>query len=78
MSVAGIFISSINQTKEYYEFIKNSVFDLIYGYVEVKCANKLCNVIYKLSRNSQCVKHNMSYACNMGCSLSAFNQNDEE
>lgn len=59
MSVEGIFISSINQTNEYYEFIKNSVFDLIYGYVEVKCAN-------------------MSYACNMGCSLYAFNQIDEE
>ena len=41
-----------------YEFIKNTILDLFYGYVEIRCANKLCNRVYKLSRNSDCVKYN--------------------
>lgn len=62
--------------QECYEFVKNNVMDLIHGYIKVKCANKLCNTVHKLSRNDYCVKNNIPYACNLGCSMSAFNQID--
>ena len=77
MFVPIIIAGSVYYTYNNYESIKNTFSDLIYGYVELKCANKLCNRVHILSRNSDCVKYNREITCNMGCTLSAFNQSQK-
>ena len=61
-----------------YNYIKNTsyniVTDIVYGYIEVKCANRDCNRIYKFSRNSLNINNVNNYCCRMGCALAAFNQ----
>ena len=74
MFIPIIIAGTVYYTYNNYKSIKNNITDLLFGYVEVKCVNNLCNTVHKLSKNSYCVKHNIPYACNMGCTLSAFNQ----
>ena len=65
-------------------YIKNVLGDMIFGYIEVKCANKLCNRVFKLTRNNFYSNGKGEYSCNMGCAFEAFNQyeifkkNDED
>ncbi len=53
-----------------YNYIVNIGTDIIYGYIEVKCANPTCNRVFKFSRNYY---NNGNYCCNMSCSYEAFN-----
>ena len=48
--------------------------DIYLGYIEVKCANRDCNRVYKFSRNSFNINDINNYCCRMGCALAAFNQ----
>jgi hypothetical protein len=51
----------------------NIIKDITYGYVEVKCCNKSCNRISKVSRNSEVAKYPNNVSCNMGCALACYN-----
>jgi hypothetical protein len=57
-----------------FTYIQNVLGDMIYGYIEIKCANKLCNRVFKLTRNSYYDNGKTDYSCNMGCAFEAFNQ----
>lgn len=57
-----------------FSYIQNVLGDMIFGYIEVKCANKLCNGIFKLTRNNFYNNGKGEYSCNMGCAFEAFNQ----
>ncbi len=54
-----------------YNYFVNISFDIIYGYIQIKCANPNCNKIFKLSRNYY--KEGNFYCCNMSCSYGAIN-----
>ena len=56
-----------------FNYIYNIGADIIYGYIKVKCANKTCGRVFYFSRNNF-IK--TEYCCNMGCSLEAYNQNN--
>ena len=60
-----------------FDYIKNLTSDIIFGYVDVKCANKECNRIHKFARNNLNFNTN-SYCCNMSCALQSYNQDQEE
>lgn len=68
---------NINIDIDMYSYLKNITSDIIYGYVDVKCANKNCNRIYKFARNNLDFNTN-NYCCNMGCALSSYNQDQEK
>ncbi len=53
-----------------FDYIYNIVNDIYYGYLIIKCANNTCKRTFKISRNDY--KGGL-YACNMGCSLEAYN-----
>jgi hypothetical protein len=57
-----------------FSYIQNVLGDVFYGYMEVKCANKLCNRLFKLTRNNYYNNGQTDYSCNMGCALEAYNQ----
>jgi len=77
MIIPIIFMSSLYYIYNNGAYIKDKIKDIIYGYIQVKCCNKNCNNIHKLSRTSDANKHIMSYACNMGCAMAAFSQDQE-
>ena len=58
-------------------YLKNITSDIIFGYVDVKCANKYCNRIHKFARNNIDFNTN-NYCCNMGCAFASNNQDQEE
>ena len=60
-----------------FNYIKNITSDIIFGYIDVKCANKRCNMIHKFSRNNIDFDIN-NYCCNMGCAYASYNQDQEE
>ena len=70
----GLICGSVYYIYQNSKNIKDIIVDSIYGKVEVKCANNLCNQKHKLSWSSDVVKNNMDFCCNMGCTMSAFNQ----
>jgi hypothetical protein len=49
--------------------------DLLIGYIEVRCCNKSCNRLIKVSRNSEAAKMPNNVSCNMSCAYGAYNQN---
>jgi hypothetical protein len=55
-------------------YIKNVLSDIIFGYIEVKCCNKMCNSKFKIARNNINVNGIDNYSCNMGCAIEAYNQ----
>jgi hypothetical protein len=57
-----------------FSYITNILGDIFYGYIEVKCANKGCRRIFKLTRNNFYNNGITEYSCNMGCALEAYNQ----
>jgi hypothetical protein len=64
--------------KNIYNYINNVGADIVYGYVEVKCANRNCRRIYKFSRNSLNMNNINNYCCGMGCALESYNQMENE
>lgn len=58
-------------------YLKNITSDIIFGYVDVKCANKNCNKIHKFSRNNIDFNTN-NYCCNMSCAFESYNQDQKE
>ncbi len=70
----NIMLSYLNQK------ITNTVLDIYYGYVEIKCVN--CNNKFKMSRNKinkdgysfTDGELNNSYSCNIGCALNYVNK----
>ncbi len=60
--------------KNVYNYVTNIGADIIYGYVEVKCANRNCQTIYKFSRNTLNNNNINNYCCRMGCALESYNQ----
>lgn len=77
MIVPLIFVGSMYYTYNNATYLKNKLYDIFFGYIEVKCCNKNCNSIHKISRTTDTIIHNMSYACNMGCAMAAFSQDQE-
>ncbi len=59
--------------KSIYNYFTNIGADIIYGYVEVKCANNNCGRIFKFARNTLDNNNINNYSCNMGCALAVFN-----
>ena len=57
-----------------FSYFSNVAKDIYYGYVNVKCANKNCSRIFKISRNRLETNMINNYCCNMGCGLEYFNQ----
>jgi hypothetical protein len=55
-----------------FNYCKNILSDIYYGYIEIKCANKLCGRVHKISRNIFYSNSSNTYCCNMGCSLEAY------
>ncbi len=53
-----------------FDYIYNVVNDIYYGYLIIKCANKNCKRIFKISRNNY---NNTEYCCNMSCTFEAYN-----
>ncbi len=47
---------------------------MVFGYVEVRCCNKTCNRVIKVSRNLLETSGSNNFSCNMGCALEAYNQ----
>jgi hypothetical protein len=60
--------------KNIYNYITNVGADIMYGYIEVKCANRDCKAIYKFTRNSLNMNNINNYCCRMGCALAAYKQ----
>ncbi len=56
-------------------YMLNIIKDIIYGYIQVKCANPYCSNIFKIPRNDY---NNTLYSCNMGCALNAYNTKTNE
>ncbi len=52
----------------------NVIQDILFGYVEVRCCNKTCNRVIKVSRNLLETSGSNNFSCNMGCALEAYNQ----
>lgn len=77
MIIPIILGGSIYYTYNNAKYIKDKFNDIIYGYVDVKCCNKNCSRIHKLSRTTDADKYNIEYACNMGCAMAAFSQDQE-
>jgi len=59
------------------KYIGNILFDVVYGYVEVECANKKCKRIHKFPRNNNITQTTNYYCCNMGCAFESYNQDQE-
>ena len=57
-----------------YNYTKNILLDMIYGYITIYCENQNCKRMYKLSRNEYESHHSTTFCCNMGCSLEAYKQ----
>ncbi len=57
----------------YYNVFK----DMVFGYVEVRCCNKLCNRVLKVSRNLLETTGPNNFSCNMGCAYGAYNQTQQ-
>ena len=56
-----------------FDYIYNIINDMYYGYITIKCANKKCERIFKISRNNYT---GGLYCCNMGCGFEANNNNN--
>lgn len=54
-------------------YMWNVVKDVTYGYLEVKCCNRNCGRVFKISRNTDAAKYNTNVSCNAGCALAAYN-----
>ena len=56
-----------------FTYLSNIALDIYYGYINIKCVNKNCNQIFKMSRNKLEPYMDNHYCCNMGCALQYFN-----
>jgi len=59
-------------------YLSNLIQDIYYGYVNVKCVNKSCSRVFKMSRNTLNQNNINNYSCNMGCALNYFNDINEQ
>jgi hypothetical protein len=57
-----------------FNYAKNILLDMYYGYITVYCENKNCRAPYKFTRNEYESHHTTTFCCNMGCSLATYNQ----
>lgn len=53
-----------------FDFIYNIANDIYYGYLSIKCSNKYCKRVFKVSRNNY---DGSEYCCNTGCAFEAYN-----
>ncbi len=57
-----------------FNYTKNILLDMYYGYITVYCENKNCKAKFILSRNDYESHHTNTFSCNMGCALEAYKQ----
>jgi hypothetical protein len=77
--VAGTVVSGYYYGSNIYKSMKN----IVYGYADVKCCNKQCAKIIKISRSdnnltNNDLTNNNYYACGMGCAFQSYNQDCED